>query len=285
MTAARGSSRWTASDCGSPSGAGDGRCCSSPAWAPPSTWPHLSRAELCARGHQVIGFDAPGVGGSTAYRWRRRLPRVVRTIARLVATSVTSGSTSWACPSGARWRAAGPFRPRARGPPDPGRHGARARRGPGLPARPPQPCDAVATGIGSTTRAPPGGPTAVRPAGIREPCCTLAPGPSDRPRPGDTWASRTRSPAGPACPGCTGYRIRPSSWPATTTRSCRWSTAACWPGASPMRACTSSEGEGTCFSSSGPRTAPDVVSTFLTPADPRAAPPGRQERGRDPSDG
>src|SRR6185436_13563877 len=25
--------------------------------------------EMCARGHQLISFDAPGVGGSTAYRW------------------------------------------------------------------------------------------------------------------------------------------------------------------------------------------------------------------------
>jgi poly(3-hydroxyoctanoate) depolymerase len=41
--------------------------------------------ELCVRGHQVIGFDAPGIGGSTGYRWPRRLPGMVRTIERLVA--------------------------------------------------------------------------------------------------------------------------------------------------------------------------------------------------------
>ncbi len=40
--------------------------------------------ELCARGHQVIGFDAPGVGGSTAYRWPRRLPGLARTVGRLL---------------------------------------------------------------------------------------------------------------------------------------------------------------------------------------------------------
>ena len=40
--------------------------------------------ELAARGRQVISFDAPGVGGSTAYRWPRRLPGVARTVAGLL---------------------------------------------------------------------------------------------------------------------------------------------------------------------------------------------------------
>jgi poly(3-hydroxyalkanoate) depolymerase len=40
--------------------------------------------ELCARGRQVISFDAPGVGGSTAYRWPRRLPGVAETVVGLL---------------------------------------------------------------------------------------------------------------------------------------------------------------------------------------------------------
>jgi poly(3-hydroxyoctanoate) depolymerase len=40
--------------------------------------------ELCARGRQVISFDAPGVGGSTAYRWPRRLPGIAETVVGLL---------------------------------------------------------------------------------------------------------------------------------------------------------------------------------------------------------
>ncbi len=40
--------------------------------------------ELAARGRQVISFDAPGVGGSTAYRWPRRLPGVAATVVGLL---------------------------------------------------------------------------------------------------------------------------------------------------------------------------------------------------------
>jgi poly(3-hydroxyalkanoate) depolymerase len=40
--------------------------------------------ELVARGRQVISFDAPGVGGSTPYRWPRRLPGVAGTVAGLL---------------------------------------------------------------------------------------------------------------------------------------------------------------------------------------------------------
>jgi poly(3-hydroxyalkanoate) depolymerase len=40
--------------------------------------------QLCARGRQVISFDAPGVGRSTPYRWPRRLPGLVRTIGGLL---------------------------------------------------------------------------------------------------------------------------------------------------------------------------------------------------------
>jgi poly(3-hydroxyoctanoate) depolymerase len=40
--------------------------------------------ELCARGRQVISFDAPGVGGSTAYRWPRRLGGVAETVVGLL---------------------------------------------------------------------------------------------------------------------------------------------------------------------------------------------------------
>ncbi len=40
--------------------------------------------ELAARGRQVISFDAPGVGGSTAYRWPRRLPGVAETVVGLL---------------------------------------------------------------------------------------------------------------------------------------------------------------------------------------------------------
>jgi pimeloyl-ACP methyl ester carboxylesterase len=40
--------------------------------------------ELCARGRQVISFDAPGVGGSTAYRWPRRLSGVAETVVGLL---------------------------------------------------------------------------------------------------------------------------------------------------------------------------------------------------------
>lgn len=39
---------------------------------------------LAAQGRQVISFDAPGVGGSTAYRRPRRLPGVARTVAGLL---------------------------------------------------------------------------------------------------------------------------------------------------------------------------------------------------------
>jgi poly(3-hydroxyoctanoate) depolymerase len=40
--------------------------------------------ELVARGRQVISFDAPGVGGSTAYRRPRRLSGVARTVTGLL---------------------------------------------------------------------------------------------------------------------------------------------------------------------------------------------------------
>jgi len=39
---------------------------------------------LAAEGRRVISFDAPGVGGSTAYRRPRRLPGVARTVAGLL---------------------------------------------------------------------------------------------------------------------------------------------------------------------------------------------------------
>ena len=39
--------------------------------------------ELAARGSQVVSFDAPGVGESTAYRLPRRMPGVARTVAKL----------------------------------------------------------------------------------------------------------------------------------------------------------------------------------------------------------
>jgi len=39
---------------------------------------------LAARGRRVISFDAPGVGGSTAYRRPRRLPGVARTVVGLL---------------------------------------------------------------------------------------------------------------------------------------------------------------------------------------------------------
>jgi poly(3-hydroxyoctanoate) depolymerase len=40
--------------------------------------------QLVAHGRQVISFDAPGVGGSTAYRVPRRMPGVARTVAGLL---------------------------------------------------------------------------------------------------------------------------------------------------------------------------------------------------------
>lgn len=40
--------------------------------------------ELSARGRQVVSFDAPGVGGSTAYRRPRRLGGVAETVVRLL---------------------------------------------------------------------------------------------------------------------------------------------------------------------------------------------------------
>jgi pimeloyl-ACP methyl ester carboxylesterase len=33
---------------------------------------------------QAIGFDAPGVGQSTAYPWPRRIPGVTRTVERML---------------------------------------------------------------------------------------------------------------------------------------------------------------------------------------------------------
>jgi poly(3-hydroxyalkanoate) depolymerase len=40
--------------------------------------------EIIAHGIQVIGFDAPGVGESTGYRWPRRIPGIARTVERLL---------------------------------------------------------------------------------------------------------------------------------------------------------------------------------------------------------
>jgi poly(3-hydroxyalkanoate) depolymerase len=39
---------------------------------------------LGARGVQAIGFDPPGAGQSTAYRWPRRIPGVARTVERML---------------------------------------------------------------------------------------------------------------------------------------------------------------------------------------------------------
>jgi poly(3-hydroxyoctanoate) depolymerase len=40
--------------------------------------------ELTARGVQTIGFDAPGIGQSGAYRWPRRIGGVARTVERML---------------------------------------------------------------------------------------------------------------------------------------------------------------------------------------------------------
>lgn len=40
--------------------------------------------QMVARGFQVISFDAPGVGESTAYRFPRRMPGIARTVERLL---------------------------------------------------------------------------------------------------------------------------------------------------------------------------------------------------------
>ena len=40
--------------------------------------------EMVTRGFQVISFDAPGVGQSTAYRYPRRMPGIARTLERLL---------------------------------------------------------------------------------------------------------------------------------------------------------------------------------------------------------
>jgi poly(3-hydroxyalkanoate) depolymerase len=45
-------------------------------------WPF--ERELAARGVQAVGFDAPGVGQSTAYRRPRRIPGVARTVERML---------------------------------------------------------------------------------------------------------------------------------------------------------------------------------------------------------
>jgi poly(3-hydroxyoctanoate) depolymerase len=45
-------------------------------------WPF--ERELAARGVQTIGFDAPGVGQSSAYRWPRRIGGVARTVERML---------------------------------------------------------------------------------------------------------------------------------------------------------------------------------------------------------
>jgi poly(3-hydroxyoctanoate) depolymerase len=45
-------------------------------------WPF--EQELAARGVQAVGFDAPGVGQSTAYRRPRRIPGVARTVERML---------------------------------------------------------------------------------------------------------------------------------------------------------------------------------------------------------
>jgi poly(3-hydroxyoctanoate) depolymerase len=45
-------------------------------------WPF--ERELTARGVQAIGFDAPGVGQSSAYRWPKRIGGVARTVERML---------------------------------------------------------------------------------------------------------------------------------------------------------------------------------------------------------
>jgi len=40
--------------------------------------------EVTARGFQVIAYDAPGVGQSTAYPWPQRMPGVARTVRRML---------------------------------------------------------------------------------------------------------------------------------------------------------------------------------------------------------
>jgi len=40
--------------------------------------------ELATRGRQVISFDAPGVGQSTAYPWPKRMSGLARTVHRML---------------------------------------------------------------------------------------------------------------------------------------------------------------------------------------------------------
>jgi poly(3-hydroxyalkanoate) depolymerase len=51
-----------------------------PGW----NWPNRSNGKSSPTGIQVIGFDAPGVGESTDYRWPRRIPGIARTVERLL---------------------------------------------------------------------------------------------------------------------------------------------------------------------------------------------------------
>ena len=97
-----------------------------------------------------------------------------------------------------------------------------------------------------------------------------------------TSASSTPSAAGPACRGCAGCRSRPWSSPATTTRSCRSSTAASWPGCIPDARLHVVPGGGHLFLLERPAETAALVADFLTTESPTAAPSGARggEGGR-----
>ena len=243
-------------------------------------------AELCARGHQVIGFDAPGIGGSTAYRWPRRLPGVARTIARLVhdlgheRVDVLGVSLGGAVAQQLARSA-------------PGRVGrlVLAATGPGLGGVPGSPRVLLHLATPRRYRDP---ENYARIAGRtyggtarRDPVALLHAGP-EHAVPPSTWGYLSQL---YAIAGWTSlpwlHRIPHPTLvmagdddpivPLVNSRLLAWRI--------PDARLHVVRGGGHLFLLERPADSADVVSSFLTPADPRAAPPGRQERGRDPSDG
>ena len=197
--------------------------------------------ELAARRVQTISFDAPGVGESTPYPLPRRMPGVARTVARMTAAlgydrldvlGVSLGGVI--------------AQQLARESPHLVRRLVLAATGPGLGGVPGSPRVLLALATPRRYHQPDyyrriaGASTAVWPEPTPTHCCAArSPASSSRPACAATSGSSTRLPAGPASRGCGHFANPPSCWPATTTRSSRWSTAgysaASSPGPAPRR--------------------------------------------------
>ena len=165
--------------------------------------------ELVERGIQVVSFDAPGVGESTAYGWPRRMPGVAGTVrsdgggARVRPDRRARGLARRCGRPAARSPGAEP-----RAPPRAGRHRPGARRRAGIARRR---CSRsprrAATTSRTTTGGSPGGSTAAWPAPIRTCCCAgRSPASSSPRRCADTSASSTPSRGWTSLPWLHGLR-------------------------------------------------------------------------------